>query len=433
MRLPLLSLRWLLGGALAIGALHAGEPTPALVTEKELAAIRAEVAAYRKKLGDQAGVSEVADKFIAIPQAGKWLTAAEAQPAFARLSGKLEQIRWWKIGLDPAKLEHALREPAAVVSGCVHAVRAGLDGAPRSLAYAREAGDFLRWAQTQGGTGVFPFPAVRGVSRDKAFVAAGRFLERAERDGRLAEAVHQGWAIDDLGDGGLQFDNGEAGVAMFELSEATHDEACLKSARQAADWAAARPLARNWNYNSFSVYLLAEAFRVTGERRYLDAALRKALLGVIPGQLTDGPRAGRWVDAHNARPAYHYIMLRALALLASVTPKDEPARAEVVRALALGLKTRNTEILGPGAANKDKAVEALVLVNRLFADDAAFLRETRSAEALDALARLVSEQFRRGTAPLGPREWGLFLEYVVWQEKTSAKTNPSPPAPRPHP
>lgn len=402
------------------GVIRAETPTTAAPSEQELAAIRTEVAAYRKKLGDKAGVPEVADTFTKIPQEGRWLTPAEARPAFAQAHAKLEKLRWWKIGLDPARMERALREPAAVVAGSVAAVRAGLDGAPRTLALAREAGDFLVWAQTQGGTGVFPFPAVRGVTRDKAFVAADKFLAGAERAGRLAEVVRNGWAVDDLADGGLQFDNGEAGVAMFELYGVTKDETYLASARKSADWAAGRPLARNWNYNSFSVHLLAEAFRVTGERRYLEAAIRKTLLGVIPGQLTDGPHAGRWVDAHNARPSYHYIMMRALGHLAAVMPKDDPARPKILRALVLGLKTRNAEILTLGAANKDKAMEVLVLVNRAFAGDAEFLRESRSAEALDALGRLVSVQFRQGAAPLGPREWGMFLEFVMWRAKQSA-------------
>jgi hypothetical protein len=229
MRIPLTVALGLFGGALCHPHACGEEPrarTPAKTaaaadlanatpTPAELTAIREETAAYRRRLGDKAGVPEVADTFLPIPAGARWLTPEEAQPAFAKLQPKLEQMRWWLIGLDPTKLNHALREPAAAVSGCVAAARSGLDGGPISLALAREAGDFLVWAQGQGGTGGFPFPAARGVTGDRAFAAADKFLARAEHDGRLDEVVHQGWAVDDLGDGGLQFDNGEAGIAMF--------------------------------------------------------------------------------------------------------------------------------------------------------------------------------------------------------------------------
>ncbi|MEO6246899.1 MAG: hypothetical protein ABIQ12_15845 [Opitutaceae bacterium] len=381
-------------------------------TDPALAAIRQQVAEMRQKLGDKAGLPEVADAYTPIPKDARWLTPVEAQPAFARSHAKLEKLRWWKIGLDPTTTEHALREPAAVVSGCLAAVRAKLDGADRSLALAREAGDFLAWAQAEAGTGVFPFPAVRS-GKGAAFVAAERFFARAEREGKLADFVRRGWAFDDTGDGGLQFDNGEAGVAMFELYEATRAEKYLTSARRAADWAERRALARNWNYNAFSVRLLAKAFAVTAERHYLDAATHKALVGVIPGQLTDGPRAGRWIDPHNARPAYHYIMMTALAELAGVLPADDPARGEIVASLKLGLRQRNREMVERGVMNKDKAMEALLATRRVFANDAAFLRDTLTTEALDVLGRFVSAQFLRGGEPLGPREWGMFLQLVV--------------------
>jgi hypothetical protein len=219
--------------------------------------------------------------------------------------------------------------------------------------------------------------------------------------------------VEDLGDGGLQFDNGECGIALLGLYECTKEPRYLESARWAADWALKRPLAANWNYNSFSVALLARIFQVTGERRYLAAAAQKAMLGVIPGQLRDGPMAGRWVDPHNAKPAYHYIMLRALADLAVALPKDDPARMEVMSALRLGLQARNSDYLEKGAPNKDKAMEALLIVNRYLAREPDFLRETRSAEALKALGELVSEEARRGKTPLDPKGWGEFLEFVV--------------------
>ena len=133
------------------------------VSSEELAPIREKVAEVRRTLGDRAGVPETPDKYQAVPKDARWLTAAEAKAAFAKANPKLENLRWWKIGVDPATLAHALREPAAVISGCVAAHRAGLDDAERSLLIAKDAAEFLLWAQGQADTGVFPFPSARGV------------------------------------------------------------------------------------------------------------------------------------------------------------------------------------------------------------------------------------------------------------------------------
>lgn len=138
---------------------------------------------------------------------------------------------------------------------------------------------------------------------------------------------------------------------------------------------------------------------------------------MLPGQLTEGPHAGRWLDGHNARPAYHYIMLRALAHLYVALPKDDARRAEIKQALALGLKTRNVEILDQGAPTKDKAMEALAFVGQAFADDQPYLAETHTLEALDALGKIASAQAKSGSMPLDPRSWSMFLGYVLWKEK----------------
>lgn len=385
------------------------------LAKEDLAAVRAAAATVRHDLGEQAGLPEVADKFLPVPKGGRWLSPTEAQRGFTPHFAQLERLIWWRVGLDPTKLVQPLRAPASLIMGCVAVCRGKLDGAERSLALAKDAAEFLLWAQTQAGTGGFPFPAARGTSSARAMEAATSFLNQAEKRGKLDQIVRNGWAFDDLGDGGLQFDNGECGVALFELYELTRDVKYLTSARKAADWATARTLCPNWNYNSFSVYLLAKAFAVTGEKSYLEAARKQALLGVIPGQLADGPRAGRWMDAHNARPAYHFIMLRALGQLAAVLPREDPARAEVVRALTLGLRARNQEIVTQGVMNKDKAIESLLLVSRWFSEDKKMLRESLTTDALDVLGRLVSEQSRRSQSPLSPREWGLFLEAAKQQ------------------
>lgn len=416
-RLPRVVPRWLWPFTLAAAAVAADG-----AREPELSAIRETVARAIVELGERAGVPETPDPFQPIPADARWLTAAEAKRAFGAAPAKIERLRWWKIGLDPSTLAHALREPASVVSAGAHAKRAGLDGGDQALALAREAAEFLLWAQAGGGTGVFPFPAATGRTGDHAFAAAARFLQQAASAGKLDEVVRHGWIVEDRGDGGLQFDNGEAGGALLELYAVTREPKYLAAARRAADWALGRPLAKNWNYNAFSVDLLARTYAATHEPRYLAAAFHKARLGVIPGQLAAGPRAGRWLDPHNARPAYHYIMMRALAQLLAVMPKADPDRQEVRHALELGLRARNRDFLGAGAPNKDKAMDALVFVNDALAGEGDLLAASLSAEALDALARLVSKQFLRGGDPLGPREWSLFLEYAAQRESATQPT-----------
>jgi hypothetical protein len=65
-----------------------------------------------------------------------------------------------------------------------------------------------------------------------------------------------------------------------------------------------------------------------------------------------------------------------------------------------------------GVMNKDHAMEALLLVHGTFPKDKAFLRETKSAEALRTLAPLVSDEVHHGKSPLSPRAWGPFLEFI---------------------
>jgi hypothetical protein len=270
------------------------------MTSEDASAVREAVQQARIVLGDNAGVPEVPDEYLPVPATAKVLTPVEARQGMSPHFKRLEQLQYWKIGTDPTKLIGPLREPAVVIA-CMSAVaRAKLDGEDKALGLACEAGDFLIWAQHQAGAGCYPFPAAKSTSTARAMQAATQFLERAETAGILDKTVRNGWVYEDHGDGGLQFDNGECGIAMFDLFELTQDPRYLDSARQAANWALTRPLCTNWNYNSFSVHLLAKAYDVTQEPEYRDAALKKALLGVIPGQLIDGPRAGRWMDAHNA-------------------------------------------------------------------------------------------------------------------------------------
>ena len=379
----------------------------------DVAQISETVAQAVALLGDRAGEPEVRDAYRPVPPEARVLSRKEARLAMLPHYPRLEKARFWRVGLDPSRLTAPLRAPASILACLTAARRAGLAGAEDAMPLATEAAEFLVWAQVQAGAGCFPFPAARHTSDDRAMQVASRFMEKAEAEGRLGAIVRQGWVFEDHGDGGLQFDNGECGLALLEYYELTHEPRWLESGLKAADWAAARPLCPNWNYNSFSVALLAKAYALTQRQHYLDAAVQKARLGVIPGQLRTGPRAGRWADPHNARPAYHYIMLSALARLAAVMPVQDVQRQEVLDALQLGLRARNAEFATQGVMNKDKAMECLLLVEQLFAHDGAFLEQTHTRPALESLTRLVSHEARQGRHPLGPRGWGEFLAWAA--------------------
>ena len=360
-------------------------------------------------LGDHAGVPELADQFREVPRNAKPLTPKELPTAFDPYIELIEKRKWWNVGLDPAKTNHLPRELATIIEGCLAARSVNEANAERLLKIATEAGDFLVWSQDQAGTGVVPFPAVRN-GKGRPFEAAERFMRRAEKEGKLDRVVKNGWAVEDFGDGGLQFDNGLAGVALVQVFEATQDGKYKKAAIRAADWAAKRAVVTNWNYNSFSAFLLAEVYRITGDKRYLESAKKKTRLGILPGQLTEGPRKGRWADAHNARPPYHYIMVRGLAALAAVMSNDDADLAAVVESLRLALSARNPDF-EKGVFNADSSVEALIRVKMLPPHVAEKLAECKTNEALGTLERYAAEGFRARKAPLGPGAWGQLLAY----------------------
>lgn len=359
--------------------------------------------------GDQAGLPEIADQFREVPKNAKPLTSRELRTAFDPYIDFIEKQKWWTVGLDPAQTNHLPRELATIIEGCLAARSVNEANAERLLKIAKDAGDFLVWSQDQAAIGVIPFPAVRN-GKGRPFEVAERFMRQAEKDGRLDQVVKNGWAVEDFSDGGLQFDNGLAGVALVQLFEATKDDNYKKAAIRAADWAITRPVVTNWNYNSFSVFLLAEVYRITGDEKYLESAKKKTRLGLLPGQLTEGPRKGRWADAHNARPAYHYIMVRGLAALAAVMPKDDADLPSVVESLRLALSARNPDF-EKGIFNSDSSVEALIRVKLLPLHVAEKLMDCETNEAFETLERYASEGFRARKSPLGPGAWGQLLEY----------------------
>lgn len=238
---------------------------------------------------------------------------------------------------DPVKMQAGLREAAWPLDALARTAMLFPEHREELTVIVRQGADWL--VGLQHSSGVFPFPVGPGLNpRDKV----GHIVARAIQE--HPEIVVDGWISDDASDGGLQFDNGLCGRALVSAWELTRDEKYLVAARRSGDWAMSRRLVSNWNYNAFSVGLLARLATASGEAKYLDAAIEKAQIGVLPGQLP----TGRWFDAHNACAVYHNILLRELLELLHALPENHPFRPTLSDAVKRGLNQAAAETLANG-------------------------------------------------------------------------------------
>lgn len=163
--------------------------------------------------------------------------------------------------------------------------------------------------------------------------------------------MENGYLINDLGDGGLNFDNGVVGCGLVYAYWVSGDRSFLESAIQAGEWVFSRNSIRshNFNYNCFSGQLMARLYRATGETRYLDEARSLFNYAVLPGLMENG----RWFDPHNARIQYHSVMLRSMIeYYLALRDAGEHANAqEVAEKFMLGLDNLALQITTHGASN----------------------------------------------------------------------------------
>ena len=228
--------------------------------------------------------------------------------------------------------------------------------------------------------------------------------------------VENGWIIDDLGDGGLNFDNGVCGTGLLEAYRVTGNQQYLESARRAAEWAIRRPLVLNWNYNSFSGWLLANLYRATSDKRYLNEATRIFKYGVLPGQMSNG----RWFDQHNARIQYHSVILRSLidfhrALKQAADPYADTVKDHAV----LGLDNLAAQIATYGVSNVHEllSLDALCMGLSVFGD------HPRWKQAVNVNINGLCDRFLPELEKRGMPMTETVAVYLRYQRRDAGKTS----------
>ena len=305
---------------------------------QDAAAVRAAVTKAITALGLWAGNPETATRYYP-PIVTKPFDAESLREWWLKeIPRGLRGLPWLKNPTgDARKMQAGLREAAWPLGGLARTALLFPDHRDELTNHVRAGADWL--IKLQHPTGVFPFPIGPGLNpREKV----GHIVERMIKE--HPDIVVNDWIPDDRTDGGLQFDNGLCGSALISAWELTKDARYLDAARRSGDWAISRPLVANWNYNAFSVGLLARLHTATSDTRYLDAAVKKADTGVLPGQMT----GGRWFDAHNACAVYHNIILRELLALFHALPADHAFRPTLLDALMRGLNQAADETLVKG-------------------------------------------------------------------------------------
>jgi hypothetical protein len=356
--------------------LAALEPQLAAALQRgEQGAIGAAVCAARAALGRWQGVAEAPASYRATPTSHP--DAAALLPAYlATVSTELLGREPWLIAgesLDGEALSEPLRAACEVISAYAAILPAAGTRASELAGSIRRGASWL--VRVQRPEGQFPFPDLsddgerfltgcRAAGQSEAqcqrqlprsFELALRGRRAWEAAGRPPGVLVDGWFIH-VDDGGLQFDTGTCGVALIAAARVLNEPRYLDAARRAGAWAEREVMVVNWNYNAFSVELMARLAVVerdlgnpTAARSWAADALRRARLGVLPGALPDG----RWFDPHNARLTYHHIILRALGTLEHVV--DDPWLSATVDA---AYRRSVEEIERSGAAAWADGIEA---------------------------------------------------------------------------
>ena len=335
----------------------------------DLEAVTAAVREMRDVLGDQAGVPDARrpGRRVAITPLG-----AEESTRLFIAALKNEERR-----LQPLLDGKPLPDQMVRVYGYVLEAYAQMrprvaQHAPQELAWLDHLGEGTAAVllSLQQPAGHFPFPDLRGKN-----IRFGDLTERALAQGKME--LHAGWVVSPDPEGGSQFDTGVAGTALLRAGQLRGKKAWIQAGTRAADWALSQHCCANFNYNAFSVSLLATAHAVTGNSVYLESAWKKYRVGVAPGQAPNG----RWIDAHNARTVYHIIILRALADLAAVLPPDwNERRTELAAVTSAAVSALLQEFAALGLTVD--ALPEMIALSRLHPQDPRLQSATKEMASL---------------------------------------------------
>lgn len=358
------------------------EALPALdqaLAQADEAAVHEAVCSLRQVLGEWQGVAEIAGEYRSV-DLEEPVDARELLPLYAEVVEQhlVDEEAWTSGSTHGSAMTTPLRVPCETVAAYLSLHHLGVEGSGER---ARQGADWL--VEVQGAQGQFPFPDLsddatawledclsQGHSQAECESALPRHLELALRAvaaweslGRPEGVLEEGWFVDlgTLDPGGLQLDTGICGRALVEASQILQEPAYLEAARQAGAWARAEQPVSNWNYNGFSVGLMAELSLAEPEADWADAALARARLGVLPGAMADG----RWFDPHNARITYHHVLLADLARLARTT--EDPWVHATLEAAVL---RSTTELREHGATGLDDGMAAHLIARDLGLDSA---------------------------------------------------------------
>jgi len=318
--------------------------------------IETAVGRLREALGEWLAVPETAPRFAGPPDPNtaitperlRWLWSAGWAAAEKAYSGNGR----WSLPADHPEARHTLlRKTAYVIMGGIAGLRHGFGNEAAIRNRLTEGLDYL--LSVQKPNGLFPFPDIRGWHPHFTPPLESLYYQHPE-------AFQDGWVIDDFGDGGLQFDNGVCAVTMLAAFEHFGAAAYRESAERACRWAVGRPVVPNFNYNAFSVWALARCVEVAKQEEFRAPAVRKAVLGILPGQLP----GGRWLDRHNSRTVYHAILLRSLAVLYRVLPDEETLRQWLRSAIERAEAVLVDELYASGASDADHSLTALCEVEK---------------------------------------------------------------------